>query len=105
MNNVSEVTIIKSLIDKGEVARLADNPNGLKGSILAGPMTGFRTASLSFIAKYYGQNHPYYIEFEKSTKSKYISNCEEGIEILKSILDEVNTANFSFPLSHTQLAI
>lgn len=53
-------------------------------------MTGFRSASLSFIKKLYGNNHPYFQQFTASTVSSYKSSAQTGIEILKSIREEIS---------------
>ncbi len=52
-------------------------------------MIGFRTASMSFILNLYDKNHVYYREFEKKTRDSNAKNAKNGIEILKSIKNEI----------------
>lgn len=54
-----------------------------------GLLTGFRTASLSFIKNLYGQNHPYYLNFDERVKRAAYYDTENGINILVSIKNEI----------------
>jgi hypothetical protein len=53
------------------------------------PMTGFRTAALSFIDRTYGREHPHYEQFHKCTLRHYKSDAEAGVAILEAIADEI----------------
>ncbi len=53
-------------------------------------MTGFRTASLSFISQVYGETHSYYTAFDGTTRGSTPNSASAGIEILKAIRDEIS---------------
>jgi hypothetical protein len=50
---------------------------------------GFRAASLSFIEKVYGREHPHFTEFSENTKSYFPRDVECGSAILKAIRGEI----------------
>jgi len=50
---------------------------------------GFRASSLSFIKNLYGETHPFYKEFDKGTDINRLCEAKSGIQILKSIKDEI----------------
>jgi hypothetical protein len=52
-------------------------------------MAGFRSASLSFIERVYGDGHPHFEQFTKQTGDHYKSTAEKGIEILRAIRTEI----------------
>jgi hypothetical protein len=52
-------------------------------------MAGFRSASLSFIERVFGDGHPHFNQFLRKTEHEYRSDAEEGIEILKAIRAEI----------------
>lgn len=56
----------------------------------SGKMAGFRSASLSFIERVYGNKHPHYLEFRKSTDGSMPHDAECGISILSAIKDELD---------------
>lgn len=49
----------------------------------------YRSAVLSFISQFYGEKHPYYIEFH-SKDSDYAPTIEESLGILEAIADEID---------------
>jgi uncharacterized protein YdaT len=49
----------------------------------------YRSAGLSFISQFYGEKHPYYIEFH-SKDSDYAPTIEESLGILEAISDEID---------------
>jgi hypothetical protein len=49
----------------------------------------YRSAGLSFISQFYGEKHPYYIEFH-SKDSDYAPTIEESLGVLEAISDEIN---------------
>ena len=53
------------------------------------PMTGFRSAALSFIDRTYGSGHPHQEQFQKSCRGHYRSNAEAAIAILEAIAEEI----------------
>ncbi len=55
-----------------------------------GAIKGFRAASLSFIDRVYGSNHPHFKEFQENTKDYYPSDAENGIAILRAIRSEID---------------
>ena len=50
----------------------------------------FRTSSLSFILNLYGENHPYYKDFNQRVTRANPYDMEEGRGILKSIKKEID---------------
>lgn len=50
----------------------------------------FRTSSLSFILNLYGENHPFYKDFNKIVAKAYPYDIEQGRGILKSIKTEID---------------
>jgi hypothetical protein len=52
-------------------------------------MKGFRSATLSFIDRVYGRDHPHYIEFKNNTTHPFASDAEDGIAILQAIRAEI----------------
>lgn len=59
-------------------------------SLDSGAIKGFRAASLSFIDRVYGSNHPHFKEFQENTKDYYPSDAENGIAILRAIRSEID---------------
>jgi len=57
--------------------------------IETGKIKGFRAASLSFIEMVYGKSHSYYTEFNKVTDGYHPEHAESGIEVLRSIKNEI----------------
>jgi len=49
----------------------------------------FKTASISFILKLFGKDHPYFTEFERHTDSGTLSNVQIAVGILNAIKDEL----------------
>lgn len=54
------------------------------------PMAGFRTATLSFIDRVYGNLHPHFSQFSKQTEHTGASDAERGIAILQAIRSEIS---------------
>lgn len=54
----------------------------------SGKISGFRSASLSFIMKVYSITHPYYTEFDTKVVGKYYESAQSGINIIQSIKNE-----------------
>ena len=54
-----------------------------------GKANGFKVASLSFIERVYGKDHPYYEGFDASVNATYPSGTKSGLEILSSIRQEI----------------
>ncbi len=52
-------------------------------------MAGFRSASLSFIQRVYGEAHPHFSEFKAQTTDIFLSNATRGISILNAIRSEI----------------
>ncbi len=53
------------------------------------PMSGFRTAALSFIERVYGRGHPHFEQFTAKVDTSYASDAERGISILEAIRSEL----------------
>lgn len=49
----------------------------------------FQSSALSFIVDIYGENHPFYKQFDENVKNAIPSAIENGIGILKSIKTEI----------------
>jgi len=78
------------LIQGKQVLSTKDHSDNGGNYVDSGTMKGFRSASLSFIDRIYGQKHPHYNEFDKNTDGEYPSNAEGGIAILEAIRSEIN---------------
>lgn len=50
----------------------------------------FRTSTLSFLEKTFGEKHTFYKEFESKVKDTYKSESEQGRGILKAVKNEVD---------------
>ena len=56
---------------------------------------GFRAASLSFIEKLYGKEHPFYSSFNHNVKDQTVISLNIGFSILKAIKDEIENGWFN----------
>jgi len=52
-------------------------------------MKGFRSASLSFMERVYGEKHPHFKEFFKTADGSYPEDVERGLGILRAIRGEI----------------
>ena len=52
-------------------------------------MTGFRSATLSFIDRIYGSSSPYFQQITDKADSNYAAACESAISVLKAIRSEI----------------
>ncbi|MCZ4696460.1 hypothetical protein DWB61_17550 [Ancylomarina euxinus] len=81
-----------------QLITLADKTLGTKKTTRSGIATyvntelfsELRVSSLSFILSLYGENHPYYKDFNQNVDRAEFSNTEEGRGILKSIKNEID---------------
>jgi len=64
-------------------------PGVVPQKVLREVMAGFRTASLSFIARVYGETHIHYTEFNCETAGSYADSAKCGIAILQAIQSEI----------------
>lgn len=55
----------------------------------ATPFRSFRSASLSFLMKSFGNDHPYYVEFDKQVEHERPYDVERGLGILQAARDEM----------------
>jgi len=55
----------------------------------SGKIKGFRSATLSFIERVYGQDHSHYKEFNSAVNGFSITDAEAGVAILHAIRDEI----------------
>ncbi len=53
------------------------------------PMTGFRTACLSFIERVYGREHTHFKQFTEKTETHFFSDSERALAILSAIRSEL----------------
>ena len=58
-------------------------------AVNSGLQMGFRTASLSFISNLFGENHPYYKNFNNQVEGDGADKTENGINILLAIKSEI----------------
>jgi hypothetical protein len=49
----------------------------------------FRSASLSFLSKIFGEKHPYYLEFDTNVVDVDPDNVESGLGVLSAVKDEL----------------
>lgn len=84
----------QSVIKKGYIV---DGALGIEEFVKRSDMAGFKAASLSLIANIFGESHVYFHSFQKETNGIYKENAQAGVQILKSIREEVlNGWFFSF---------
>lgn len=50
----------------------------------------FRSASLSFLSKSYGANHPYYLEFDNRVVHEDPTSVQSGLGVLLAVKDEMS---------------
>jgi len=81
---------IDLIIEQGQQS-LATHYQGETGKyyVNTGKFFGFRSASLSFIARTLGDNDPYYKEFNNVCKDHHYYQNEAGVNILLAIKDEI----------------
>lgn len=81
---------IDSLIQQGKSVLATKKESDYVGQLVdMGLQMGFRAASMSFIKNLYGENHPFFKIFDERVKGQAYHEAESGINILKSIRDEV----------------
>jgi hypothetical protein len=83
---------VEELLDQGD-AVLGTGELAIGGRyhyVQPAPMTGFRTACLSFIQSVYGGDHPHFKQFTSTTSGDSRSHAEQGIAILKAIRSEIS---------------
>lgn len=51
----------------------------------------FRSSSLSYLRKVFGENHPHYLEFNEKVTKPYKSTTEWGIGIIKAAKNEIES--------------
>ncbi len=93
MNNADLLKRVDELIQMGNEVLLTKRP--MQGAVwfqvAEGPIRGFRSASLSFIQKTYGSEHPHFAEFSKHVNGTFDSDAEVGLSILKVIREEISS--------------
>ena len=81
---------IDHLIKQGNAVLATKQRSDFMGNYVdMGLQIGFRSASLSFIRNLYGETHPFFKTFDERVKGQAYYEAENGINILKSIRDEV----------------
>jgi len=89
--NISDlIRRVDQLISQGETVLQTRRSVGPHHVIVdSGKMAGFRSASLSFIERIYGKDHPHFTEYKNSADGHYPHDAESGISILQVIKDEL----------------
>jgi len=81
---------VDQLIEMGQRVLSTKFVEGYTEWINSGEMTGFRSASLSFIERVYGSEQTHYKEFERNTNGSHPSHAESGMAILCAIKAEID---------------
>jgi len=81
---------VDQLIQMGQQVLSTRHISGYTDCVKSGEMTGFRSASLSFIEQVYGADKTHYKVFEKTTNGSYPNRAESGIAILSAIKTEID---------------
>jgi hypothetical protein len=92
MNLADLVSRADQLVQMGEqVMQTAYSSGGQYNVryVQAAPMSAFRSASLSFIERVYGRNHPHFEQFSFRAGKHFRSDAEEGLAIVKVIREEI----------------
>jgi len=81
---------VDQLIEMGNAVLRTRRPiNRTQEFVDSAMITGFRAASLSFIERAFGGEHPHFREFSENTKSHFPGDAERGLAILKVIRGEI----------------
>jgi len=81
---------VDELIEMGNaVLRTLHSTPRVGAHVDEGLMRGFRSASLSFIERVYGEQSPHYREFANGTKGTWSDNTKSGVEVLHAIRGEI----------------
>lgn len=82
---------IDQLIEKGkELLTAIFTIQYRRGSFVNyGRFTGYRSTALSLLRNVLGEDHVYYVEFKNGVSSNVPARVEAGIEILKSVKEEI----------------
>lgn len=91
MNTQDLLKRTDGLMALGNAVLITQFPSGFKVNyVQTPPMTGFRSASLSFIQWLYGNNHPHFKMFTDRTANFFTRDAEEGLAILEAIREEIS---------------
>ena len=90
MNKTDLLKKIDHLLEQGNIVLTKSSIVLRIKYVDSGFQSGFRTASLSFIKNVYGENHPYYTNFNELVKGEHYHATERGINILTAIRNEVD---------------
>jgi hypothetical protein len=80
---------VDELIEMGNAVVRTRHRTHLGEQVDGGSMRGFRSASLSFVQRVYGEQHPHYKELSATTDQSYPGNAENGLGILRVIRGEI----------------
>jgi hypothetical protein len=81
---------VNGLIEMGNtVLRTRHSSDRYGESVDCALVKGFRSASLSFIQRVYGEQNPHYKEFSENTDHSWPEATEMGLAILRAIHDEI----------------
>jgi hypothetical protein len=93
INDMNKTILLKRidlLIAQGSSVLTTKKHSEYSGNYVdMGKQMGFRAASLSFIKNLYGENHPYFKDFNERVKGQAYHETENGINILSAIENEV----------------
>ncbi|MBG6130728.1 MULTISPECIES: hypothetical protein [unclassified Aquimarina] len=90
MNTQKLIERVDYLIGLGQRVRATEKYGEFVGSYVdSGLQMGFRTASLSFIKTLYGDNHPYYTDYDVRVQGDGLDQTDYGINILIVIKTEI----------------
>ena len=83
---------IDELLDHGQQVLSTRYSEGTRFPVVHvkdAPMTGFRSASLSFIERVFGRDHPHFQQFTEKTENSFASDAERGVAILQAVRSEI----------------
>jgi hypothetical protein len=80
---------VEELLGLGEAVRRTETVSYQIRYVDTQAFSGFRSAALSFLRNTYGQQHPYYTDFDHRVRNTYPESVESGIGILKGVQNEM----------------
>lgn len=89
MNNDDLQSRVEELISKGESVLSTETKSSGRSFVDLVSFYEFRSASISFILKLFGSEHPYFIDFSVKVENAQPLSVKRGIGILRAVKGEI----------------
>lgn len=83
------VNRVDELLSMGQEVLDSQRDAGIGRFVDSGLMSGFRSASLSFIERVYGSSHPHFSEIQENADEYRLSDTKKCIAVLKAVRSEI----------------